>query len=63
MVCVLNKYYVLIFEEKYGSYVLPTILKYGSYVLSWVVVKEESLPASVFRVSKGLFERNLTETL
>ena len=59
MVCVLNKYYMLIFEEKYGSWVLPTIY----YVLSWVFVKEESLPASVFRVSKGLFERNLTETL
>lgn len=59
MVCVLNKNYVLIFEEKYGSYVLSTIY----YVLPWVVVKEESLPASVFRISKGLFERNLTETL
>ena len=59
MVCVLNKNYVLIFEEKYGSYVLSTIY----YVLPWVVVKEESLPASAFRISKGLFERNLTETL
>ena len=59
MVCVLNKNYVLIFEEKYGSYVLSTIY----YVLPWVVVKEKSLPASVFRISKGLFERNLTETL